>query len=119
MLTLNYVLSSDLNRERSALYLMHWQNGQSGLAVAFAEYRKWPDNPMIQHKCFLYAGFLAHYAQDMCQPLHLTINFDGLGNPTGHVYIRVSMRRLIQQLNAWHSSQWTSRGDNGLKLPAI
>lgn len=48
------------------------------LAVAFAEYRKWPDNPMIQHKCFLYAGFLSHYAQDMCQPLHLTIHFDGM-----------------------------------------
>ena len=53
------------------------------LAVAFAEYRKWPDNPMIQNKCFLYAGFLAHYAQDMCQPLHLTINFDGIKQPDG------------------------------------
>ena len=53
------------------------------LAVAFAEYRKWPDNPMIQNKCFLYAGFLAHYAQDMCQPLHLTINFDGIKQSDG------------------------------------
>ena len=53
------------------------------LAVAFAEHRKWPDNPIIQHKCFLYAGFLAHYAQDMCQPLHLTINFDGIQQPDG------------------------------------
>ena len=47
------------------------------LAVAFAEYRKWPDNPVIQNKCMVYAGFIAHYAQDMCQPLHLTIHFDG------------------------------------------
>lgn len=53
------------------------------LTVAFAEYRKWPDNPMIQHKCFLYAGFLAHYAQDMCQPLHLTIHFDGIKQEDG------------------------------------
>ena len=53
------------------------------LAVAFAEYRKWPDNPMIQSKCFLYAGFLAHYAQDMCQPLHLTIHFDGIKQADG------------------------------------
>ena len=53
------------------------------LAVAFAEYRKWPDNPMIQNKCFLYAGFLAHYAQDMCQPLHLTIHFDGIKQEDG------------------------------------
>ena len=47
------------------------------LAVAFAEYRKWPDNPHIQSKCLIYAGFLAHYATDMCQPLHLTIHYDG------------------------------------------
>lgn len=53
------------------------------LAVAFAEYRKWPDNPMIQNKCFLYAGFLSHYAQDMCQPLHLTIHFDGIVQEDG------------------------------------
>ena len=53
------------------------------LAVAFAEYRKWPDNPMIQHKCFLYAGFLSHYAQDMCQPLHLTIHFNGIVQEDG------------------------------------
>ena len=53
------------------------------LAFAFAEYRKWPDNPMIQYKCFLYAGFLSHYAQDMCQPLHLTIHFDGIVQEDG------------------------------------
>ena len=53
------------------------------LAFAFAEYRKWPDNPMIQNKCFVYAGFLAHYAQDMCQPLHLTIHFDGIKQEDG------------------------------------
>ena len=53
------------------------------LAVAFAEHRKWPDNPIIQNKCFVYAGFLSHYAQDMCQPLHLTIHFDGIVQEDG------------------------------------
>ena len=53
------------------------------LAIAFAEYRKWPNNPMIQNKCFVYAGFLSHYAQDMCQPLHLTIHFDGIVQEDG------------------------------------
>ncbi len=53
------------------------------LTVAFAEYRKWPDNPMIQYKCYVYAGFLAHYAQDMCQPLHLTVHFDGIVQKDG------------------------------------
>ncbi|MBT4139809.1 MAG: hypothetical protein HOE48_17960 [Candidatus Latescibacteria bacterium] len=47
------------------------------LAVAFAEYRKWPDNPHIQMKCLIYAGFVAHYAEDMCQPLHLTVHYNG------------------------------------------
>lgn len=53
------------------------------LAIAFAEYRKWPENPIIQYKCFVYAGFLGHYAQDMCQPLHLTVHFDGIVQEDG------------------------------------
>ena len=71
------------------------------LAVAFAEYRKWPDNPMIQNKCFLYAGFLAHYAQDMCQPLHLTINFDGIKQADGtrlHAGIHEKVDSAIERL---------------------
>ena len=55
------------------------------LAIAFAEHRKWPDNSFIHNKCLVYAGFIAHYAQDMCQPLHLTIHFDGRREPDGTV----------------------------------
>jgi hypothetical protein len=47
------------------------------LAVAFAEYRRWPKDKMIPQKCFVYAGFVSHYAQDLCQPLHTTIHYDG------------------------------------------
>jgi len=53
------------------------------LAVAFAEHRKWPGNPFVQNKCLVYAGFISHYAQDMCQPLHLTIHYDGRIQPDG------------------------------------
>lgn len=53
------------------------------LAIAFKEHRKWPDNPIIQSKCLVYAGFVAHYAQDMCQPLHLTVHFNGRAKPDG------------------------------------
>lgn len=53
------------------------------LAVAFSEHRAWPDNAMVRTKCLVYAGFLAHYAQDLCQPLHLTIHWDGRANPDG------------------------------------
>ena len=47
------------------------------LAVAFAEHRKWPQDPIIRQKCLHYAGILAHYAQDLNQPLHLTVHYDG------------------------------------------
>ena len=47
------------------------------LAVAFAEHRKWPENEAIQAKCLVYAGFLAHYAEDIVQPLHATIHYNG------------------------------------------
>jgi len=53
------------------------------LAVAFAEHRKWPANPHVRVKCLVYAGFLAHYAQDMSQPLHCTIHHDGRAKPDG------------------------------------
>ena len=47
------------------------------LSVALAEHRKWPDNPHIRAKALVYAGMLAHYAADLCQPLHTTIHYDG------------------------------------------
>lgn len=71
------------------------------LTVAFAEHRKWPDNPIIQNKCFVYAGFLSHYAQDMCQPLHLTIHFDGIVKEDGtrlHAGIHEKVDSAIESL---------------------
>ena len=47
------------------------------LAVAFAEHRKWPENEAVRAKCLVYAGFLAHYAEDIVQPLHATIHYNG------------------------------------------
>ena len=53
------------------------------LTIALAEHRRWPNNTFIQQKCLLYAGFLAHYAQDQSQPLHTTIHFDGRAKSDG------------------------------------
>ncbi len=53
------------------------------LTLAFAEHRRWPKNPRIRAKCLVYAGLLAHYAQDACQPLHVTIHYDGRARPDG------------------------------------
>ena len=47
------------------------------LTLAFAEHRKWPEVEALKLKCLLYAGLLAHYSQDLCQPLHTTVHFDG------------------------------------------
>lgn len=53
------------------------------LTVAFAEHRKWPENAAVQQKCLVYAGFIAHYAEDICQPLHATVHFDGMKQDDG------------------------------------
>jgi len=47
------------------------------LTIAFAEHRRFPDDPHIRTRCLVYAGLLAHYAQDLCQPLHTTVHYDG------------------------------------------
>ncbi|MFC1765721.1 hypothetical protein ACFL6U_27060 [Planctomycetota bacterium] len=73
------------------------------LTVAFAEYRRWPDNPVIQAKCLVYAGNLAHYAQDLCQPLHTTIDYDGRANDNGaspRTGIHAKVDALLGKLDA-------------------
>jgi len=47
------------------------------LTIAFAEHRRDPEDPHIRARCLVYAGLLAHYAQDLCQPLHTTVHYDG------------------------------------------
>lgn len=58
------------------------------LTVAFAEQRKWPENPQIKSKCLVYAGILGHYSTDLCQPLHTTIHHDGRVQPDGKVLFK-------------------------------
>jgi hypothetical protein len=53
------------------------------LTVAFAEQRAYPDDPAIRAKCLTYAGLLSHYAEDLCQPLHVTIHYDGRAKADG------------------------------------
>lgn len=71
------------------------------LAIAFAEHRRWPEDLSAQHKCLVYAGMLAHYAQDACQPLHVTVDFDGRKQADGSVEgqgIHESMDALVERL---------------------
>lgn len=57
--------------------------GSERLTVGFAELRRWPEDPHIRAKTLLYAGWLAHYASDLCQPLHTTIHHDGRARADG------------------------------------
>jgi hypothetical protein len=65
------------------------------LTLAFAEHRKWPQNEIIQAKCLIYAGNLAHYSEDLCMPLHTTIHHDGkitdpnLPSPKTGIHLKV------------------------------
>ena len=70
------------------------------LTMAFAEYRKWPDDPVIQSKILVYAGVLAHYAGDAGQPLHTTIHFNGRVDETGKV-TRKGIHERVDDLYLW------------------
>lgn len=71
------------------------------LMVAFAEHRRWPQNAAIKSKCLVYAGFLAHYAEDLCQPLHVTVHYDGRARADGsspHSGIHKKVDALVEKL---------------------
>jgi hypothetical protein len=71
------------------------------LSVAFAQHRRWPENKNIQNQCILTAGVLAHYAEDLCQPLHVTRDHDGRANADGtspKTGIHARMDSLIETL---------------------
>lgn len=71
------------------------------LTVALAEHRAYPDNPHIRSKCLTFAGMLSHYAQDLCQPLHTTIHYDGRAkedNSSPRTGIHVKVDALLGKL---------------------
>jgi hypothetical protein len=55
------------------------------LTLAFADYRKQPDNEAIRLKCLVYAGILSHYTGDSCMPLHSTRDYDGRPGLDGQI----------------------------------
>jgi hypothetical protein len=57
--------------------------GTQRLTLAFAEHRRYPTNVYIRQKAIVYAGWLAHYAGDLEQPLHTSLHHDGRALPDG------------------------------------
>jgi hypothetical protein len=78
-------LMSSLRRDPAATGTLPYAilEGTDRLTLAFAEHRRWPADPLIRGKLLLWAGHLAHYAADLCQPLHTTIHHDGRLRPDG------------------------------------
>jgi len=53
------------------------------LAALFAQLRRRPGDTVLMSMAMHQAGQVAHYAQDLCQPLHTTIHHDGRVNARG------------------------------------
>jgi len=53
------------------------------LAALFAQLRQRPDDRDLGIMAMYQAGIMAHYAQDLCQPLHTTLHHDGRARADG------------------------------------
>lgn len=100
---IRWCVANDLPVYKVGLLPYSLQEWTQRLTVAFAEYRKWPENPQIQTKCALYAGVLSHYAADLCMPLHTTVHYDGRLDANGkspHSGIHLKVDALLGKLPA-------------------
>ncbi len=57
--------------------------GTQRLAAIFAQLRRQPEDSNLRAIAMYQAGILAHYAQDLCQPLHTTLHHDGRARADG------------------------------------
>jgi len=89
----------ELGLEPNQVGFVPWavSEGTERLSLAFAEYRCWPDNPHVRSKALIYAGLLAHYAEDMIQPLHTSVHYDGRADESG-VSPRTGIHRQVDSL---------------------
>jgi hypothetical protein len=53
------------------------------LTLSFAEHRRRPGDPDVRAASLVIAGWLAHFAADLAQPLHTSIHHDGWALPDG------------------------------------
>lgn len=67
------------------------------LAVRFAQARRRQGDSRFVEIAWYQAGIVAHYAQDLCQPLHTTLHYDGRQTPEGESP-HSGMHRLVDGL---------------------
>lgn len=68
------------------------------LAAVFAQLRARPGDEILSSMAFSLAGQVAHYAQDLCQPLHTTVHHDGRARGDGsspHIGIHRAVDDLL------------------------
>jgi hypothetical protein len=71
------------------------------LAAIFAQLRVRPRDRELRIMAAHQAGFVAHYAQDLCQPLHTTVHHDGRARRDGsspHTGIHRQVDSLLQSV---------------------
>lgn len=72
------------------------------LTLAFTQYRRQPADEHLQAKAVINAAYVAHYAADLCQPLHTTIHHDGRAlqdYSSPHTGIHQQVDALIERLH--------------------
>jgi hypothetical protein len=72
-----YYVTKDIDLSKGGFLPHALQENYERLMLAFREHRNRPDSVSAQQRVLMYAGWLAHYAQDAAMPLHTTINYDG------------------------------------------
>jgi len=76
--------------------------GTQRLAAIFAQLRVHADDPDLQSMAAYQAGLVAHFAQDLCQPLHTTVHHDGRARNDGsspYTGIHQQVDALVQSVS--------------------
>jgi hypothetical protein len=87
----------DLDGSRVGFLPYALVEGVQRLAVAFAQHRAEPGDFHLQAKALYSAGVVAHYAADLCQPLHTSIHHNGRALPDGSSP-RTGIHHLVDSL---------------------
>lgn len=74
---IEWAAKKNMTPSRTGLVYYATLESLNRLEIAFAQHRRWPHVLAIQARCIQYAGELAHFAQDLCMPLHTSIHHDG------------------------------------------
>ena len=78
-----YILEKHLDPARGGTLPYAMEEGCERLQLAFRAVRNEPKSEAAWHRAICYAGWVAHYCEDACMPLHTTVNYDGKPGPGG------------------------------------